>query len=435
MIRGLTFLFLSVLAALPQKAAAGDAASVAARIAEASKSIVMIEAEMPSGRALRGAGFVYDSSGRIATAFHVVDGATTINLEFRDGRRATAVIAAKDAPFDLALLKANIPVIAPPLLIEPRAPEVGAPVLAVGNPFGHGFSVSSGIVSGHDRTYDPLSPHGFLQHDAALNPGSSGGPLLDAHNRVIGINAAIPNGRRSDVGVGFAIPGAVAARVLARLSTTGALRHGYLGARLRLLDPALARALGEGAGTVAIEEVEEGGPAQRAGARPGDILRRIDGKPLRDLRQVSEAVAGSEPGAIVVLQGVRNGQSLRLEVTLGEREEPAPPSLPAASVTPIETGLVLATGGDAVVKSLEAESPAAAAGIRAGDMILAIGRWQVANAQEARMALEKRGAGDLALLIRRAGLGTRYVVLSGRQDALSGSALEGNREIETSLPF
>jgi S1-C subfamily serine protease len=432
MFKRLAFLFLPMLLAMPQATQARDAA----RIAEASRSIVMIEAEMPAGRALRGAGFVYDSSGRIATAFHVVEGATTINLQFRDGRRATAVVAAKDAPFDLALLKANTPVIAPPLLIEPRAPEIGAPVLAVGNPFGHSFSVSSGILSGHDRTYDPLSPHGFLQHDAALNPGSSGGPLLDAQNRVIGINAAIPNGRRSDVGVGFAIPGAVAARVLARLATAGALRHGYLGARLRLLDPALARALGETAGAVAIEEVEEGGAAQRAGARPGDILRRIDGKPLRDLRQVSEAVAGSEPGVIVVLQGVRNGQSLRLEVTLGEREELAAPSMPPpAAAALLETGIVIAAGGDAVVKSLTDDSPAAAAGIKAGDMILAIGGQQIASAKEARMALDKHGAGDLALLIRRAGLGARYVVVSGRQDALSGSALEGNREIETSLPF
>ncbi len=403
-------------------------------IEEASKSIVMIEAKSPSGRSLRGAGFVYDSEGRIATAFHVVDGAAVITVEFRDGRKATAHVLAKDGPFDLALLRADAPVNAAPLQLEASTPDIGARVIAIGNPFGHGFSVSAGIVSGHDRTYDPATPHGFLQHDAALNPGSSGGPLLDEHTRVVGINATIPNGRRSDVGVGFAIPGAVATRILARLAAKGAIRHGHLGARLRLVDTELAGALGSPEGAIAIEEIEEGGPAQRAGARPGDILHKIDGKALTGLRQVAEAVVGGEPGRLVVLQGLRNRQSLRLEIALGEM--PAQPE-PRASVVslPADKGIVFAGGDNAVVKSIAPDSPGAAAGLKAGDTILAVGSNPVSNAKEAVAVLHAHTGASLALLVKRSGLGARYVVLTGKADAFSSSPLEGNREIETSLPF
>ena len=214
---------------------ASHAGAIAQSVADLSRvmpSIVMIEA-VSAGRVTHGAGFVYGPEGAIASVFHVVDGAEQIILRYADGRSSTASLTAWDSPYDLALLRPDTPAPGAALPLARTSPMVGTSVVAVGNPFGHGFSVTAGIVSGHDRTVDALTPHGFLQHDAALNPGSSGGPLLTPAGEIAGINAAIPNGRRTDVGAGFAIPVETARAILDMLLKGEKPRHGFLGARLR----------------------------------------------------------------------------------------------------------------------------------------------------------------------------------------------------------
>lgn len=426
--------FAAATAASFAAAEGGPVAGLPALIARASPSIVMIEAALPGGRVTRGAGFVANDRGGIATAFHVVAGAASILLRLSDGRAVTAKMTAGDEPFDIALLETDSPIGAPPLKITGAEPLPGDAVFAVGYPFGHAFSVTAGIVSGLDRSHDPMAPHGFLQHDAALNPGSSGGPLLDSRGGVIGINAAIPNGRRSDVGAGFAIPGGVAARVLNALERDGAIAHGRIGARLRMIDPALAAALGRGAGGAAIEEIERGGPADKAGARAGDLIFTIAGGPIDNLRRVSQAVSGGSPGETVRLTGSRGGIAVSLDIILAEAVTAREPVASTAAARPApDFGLEL-EARRAVVQSIARLSPAAAAGLQKGDLIEAVGASPVTDAATARAALAAAG-GQAALLVRREGAGARYLIISRKSASQPRSPFDGNREAEGSASF
>ena len=407
---------------------------MAAMIAKVSASIVMIDAVDSGGRVVRGAGFIINTSGQIATAYHVVEAAASIRLMSADGRSSAARVASFDSPYDLAVLTADVPPAAPPLVLSSIALTPGVPVVAIGYPFGHAFSASAGIISGLDRTYDPLTPHGFLQHDAALNPGSSGGPLLDANGQVVGINAAIPNGRRSDVGVGFAIPATIAQRVLKALLDKGELQHGYLGARLRIIDHALASAMGRNPGGAAIEEVEKDGPADKAGLRPGDLIAAMNGRPIGDLRRVAEAVTGGEPGDSLVLEGVRSLSPLKLTISLGRTQAHGPSRLTMSAASMRTSGIEFANINAPVIKSVVPQSPAGIAGLKKGDEVLAVGARNVASASDARQAMDQT-KGPLALLIRRPPGGARYVALAGPRAGPSGSPFAGNREAEGSLPF
>lgn len=430
------FAFAATLLAPLASVAADSPSDFSAQVRQASPSVVMIEAVNSSGRNVRGAGFIFDSKGRIATAFHVVENATAIHLHFSDGRKAAGQLTAHDVPHDLALLTADAPVLSPPLRIAALAPAPGAPVVAIGFPFGHAFSVSAGVVSGLDRTYDQQTPHGFLQHDAALNPGSSGGPLLDVHGEVIGINTAIPNGRRSDVGVGFAIPGNVVSRVLAALDRDGAIKHGFIGARLRVIDHALAAALQRKAGGAIVEETDADGPAQKAGLRAGDIVVAVDGRHVESLRQISEAVTGGAPGATIAFSALRDGAPLVANIVLGAQQTtPAVAHAREGDPSLLNTGIEFAGSAPVTIKSVAPASPAASVGLRRGDAILAIGNKTIADASEAHAALAAIRSQRIALLVRRASMGSRYVIIGGATEGLAGSPLNGNREAEGSLPF
>jgi putative serine protease PepD len=266
-----------------------------------------------------GSGIVVDRKGHVLTADHVVAGSSSVTVTFANGRTRKARVVGHDATTDLAVLAVDASALSlhPLALGDSAALQVGDPVAAIGDPFGYRRSMSAGIVSGLDRTIQGLN--GFsvahaVQTDAAIDPGNSGGPLVDSRGRVIGIVDQIATGNSgadSSTGVGFAISSNVARAELGALERGAAPAHAYLGVET-------APSAGPGGGTaVAVVAVQGGGPAARAGLHAGDIVEELDGRPLRGVNDLIASVASHRPGQAVTL-GVRRGaRHLRLRVVLG----------------------------------------------------------------------------------------------------------------------
>jgi S1-C subfamily serine protease len=269
-----------------------------------------------------GAGFVLDEEGLILTNAHVVDGATAIDVTFSDERTVAATALGKDPDTDLALLRVDPEGLdlRPLALGDSDSVEVGDPTVAIGNPFGLERTLTTGVVSALQRRL--TAPNGFtienvIQTDAALNPGNSGGPLLDASGRVIGVNSQIATGDDGggSVGIGFAVPVNTAKEVIPQLEATGHVARAYLGVEG-------SAALGGG---VLISRVQPGSPAQAAGVRSGELLTRLDGQEVGSMEDVSDVLEANEPDDVVPLELENGGQRRLLRVTLADR----PPALPA----------------------------------------------------------------------------------------------------------
>ncbi len=272
-----------------------------------------------------GSGVIVAPEGYLLTNHHVVDGASEIEVQLTDGRSTTARVVGSDPETDIAVLKIDLPGALPVMRLgDVRALRVGDPVLAIGNPFNVGQTVTAGIVSALDRTGAGSQFQNFIQTDAAINPGNSGGALVDAGGALVGINTAIFSRSGGSMGIGFAVPVDTARSVMEQLIAGGEVKRGWIGVEPRELTPELAESLAlQAKSGVLIAGVLQNGPAAKAGLKPGDVVVQVGERPVRVASDLFAAVASLEPGkgAPVVVQ--RGKERLTIEVQVGNRSREA----------------------------------------------------------------------------------------------------------------
>ncbi len=268
-----------------------------------------------------GSGVIVSSAGYILTNYHVIRDADAIQVDLVDGRTAAARVVGVDPDTDLALLKIALAHLKPIHMGRSNDLRVGDVVLAIGDPYGVGQTVTQGIVSALGRSQLGLSTfENFIQTDAAINPGNSGGALVNTRGQLVGINTALFSPSGGSNGIGFAIPVNLARGVMKQLITYGRVRRGYLGVEPQDITPQLAQAFQlKSTDGFIITSVARGGPADKAGLVPGDVIETIDGTPVDNSRDALNRIAGKPPGTLVVLGGVRRGKSFRVKVRVAER--------------------------------------------------------------------------------------------------------------------
>lgn len=266
-----------------------------------------------------GSGVIVSGKGYILTNNHVVRDADQIVVLLHDGREARATVVGIDAATDLAVLKIDLSNLTPVGIGNPQEAKVGDVVLAIGNPFGVGQSVSQGIVSATGRGLGLNTFENFLQTDAAINPGNSGGALIDTYGNLLGINSAILN-ENSSVGIGFAIPADTAVRVMEDIIKHGRVIRGWLGVQAQQLAPDVAAKLGlDPPRGLIITDIHINGPAHLAGLLPGDIITHINGQLVGDGRQGTNIIADLKPGDSIHVDVVRNGEKISVTTVAGTR--------------------------------------------------------------------------------------------------------------------
>ena len=379
-----------------------------------------------------GSGFVISEDGYIVTNNHVIEGADEIQIEFFGGTKLDAKLVGTDPKTDIALLKVESDKPLPFVTFgNSDTMRVGDWVMAMGNPLGQGFSVSAGIVSARNRelsgTYDD-----YLQTDAAINRGNSGGPLFNMAGEVIGVNTAILSPNGGSIGIGFSMASNVVTKVVTQLKEFGETRRGWLGVKIQDVTDDMAEAMGlakaEGA---MVSEVPEG-PAKEAGILAGDVITSFDGGEVKDTRDLVRRVADAPVGEAVRVTVLRGGKSETLLVTLGRRELAEGEAIPAAvtksqevekqllgmTVTPLTAELTTEMGlssGSAglVVKDIDEAGPAYDKGLRTGDLIVEAGQQPVTSIEdlETRISEAKDGGRKSVLLLIRRGAEPRFVAL------------------------
>ncbi len=271
-----------------------------------------------------GSGVIISPEGYILTNHHVIEAADEIEIALADGRKAPARTVGTDPETDLAVLKIDLAELPSITFGQPDKLSVGDVVLAIGNPFGVGQTVTMGIVSALGRSHLGISTfENFIQTDAAINPGNSGGALVDAAGNLIGINSAIYSRTGGSLGIGFAIPADLARAVLEQIVRTGSVTRGWIGVEVQDLSPELAESfrLANTNGTL-IAGVQRGGPAEKAGIKPGDILVAVESKPVTDSNSMLNLIAALQPGRSARLTIMRNRQSMDVTVNVGKRPRP-----------------------------------------------------------------------------------------------------------------
>src|SRR5271169_305351 len=282
----------------------------------------------PQQNSSLGSGVIVSKDGYILTNHHVIESADQIEVALSDGRHTKGHVIGSDPETDLAVIKIDLPGGGLPAITFGHSEQahVGDIVLAVGNPFGVGQTVTMGIVSALKRNHLGLNTfENFIQTDAAINPGNSGGALVDVNGNLIGINSAIYSPNGGSLGIGFAIPVSTAKKIMEQIIQTGSVTRGWIGVAVQDLTPELAESfkLGEIQG-VLISEVVRGGPADKAGVKPGDILTMISDKALTDSNTMLEVISAIPPGETVPLKLLRNQSEKVVQVKVGKRPKPKP---------------------------------------------------------------------------------------------------------------
>lgn len=268
-----------------------------------------------------GSGVLVSPQGYILTNNHVVEAAAEIEVALADGRKGVARLVGTDPETDLAVIKVDMPNLPSIALAQIDHAKVGDVVLAIGNPFGVGQTVTMGIISALGRNHLGINTfENFIQTDAAINPGNSGGALVDASGNLLGINTAIYSRSGGSLGIGFAIPVTTVKTVMEEIIKTGQVTRGWIGVEPQDITPELAEnfGLGEKSGTI-IAGVLKGGPADKAGMRPGDILVAVNGKPIANTTEMLNSIAQLPPGKAATMTVLRKRHETDLEITVGKR--------------------------------------------------------------------------------------------------------------------
>ena len=389
----------------------------------------------PSRVASLGSGFIVDPSGLIVTNNHVIANAEQITVTLSDDTTLHAEVIGRDAVTDLALLK-----------VEPKAPlpaaswgdstkaRVGDWVLAIGNPFGLGGTVTSGIISATARDIHSGPYDDFLQTDASINRGNSGGPMFNLSGEVIGINTAIFSPSGGSIGIGFAIPSAFARPIIDQLKATGKVERGWIGARIQPVTDDIAESVGlDKSRGAMIGAIDAASPAAQAKLQPGDVILAFDGKPIERSRQLPRLVADTAPETVVKLSVWRDGKDQEVEIKVAalnpnrpappppEPEKPKPP--PSIDVLGLKLTKLTAelrkqfslpeTAKGVVITEVPQNSPGAAQGLRPGDLVVAVGHDAVRSLEEMQQkvaAAKKSGRKNALLRVEREG-NTRFIAL------------------------
>jgi serine protease Do len=383
--------------------------------------------QIPNQHAL-GSGVIVSPNGYILTNNHVIENAKDIQVALSDGRSFTAKLMGTDPQTDVALLKIEADSLPVLTLADSDAVEIGDVVLAIGNPFGIGQTVTEGIVSAKDRRTDGDKDEDFIQTDAAINPGNSGGALVDTQGRLVGINTSILSRTGGNQGIGFAVPSNLCRWVMDSLVKDGKVTRGFLGVVIQELTPDLAKAfkVNRSVGAL-ISEVSPNGPADAAGLRNGDVVVQYDNKPVESAMQLKLRVAETSPGTNVPVQVDRAGETKTVNVEVKERagttvaQNNTPKNSEQGSLNGVTVGdLSQALRSElklpnsvqgAVIEEVDPSSPSYEAGLREGDVITEINHRPVKSAQEAVDATSGKPNGATLVKLYRNG-SSRYVAVN-----------------------
>jgi len=373
-----------------------------------------------------GSGFFISADGYAVTNNHVVDHAKSVQVTADDGTVYPAKVVGTDPKTDLALIKVDGNKDFPFVKFAEHSPKVGDWVVAVGNPFGLGGTVTAGIVSARGRDIGAGPYDDYVQIDAPINKGNSGGPAFDVNGNVIGVNTAIFSPSGGSVGIGFDIPADTAKMVVAQLKEKGHVTRGWLGVQIQPVTSDIADSLGlkKAAGAM-VDEPQSGSPAAKAGIKSGDVITAVNGVQVKDARELARTIGMMAPDTSIKLDVVRDGEPRSITATLAEvpNEQQAKTDNDSAQPTSgvPHLGLQVAPASEVsgagdkgvVITAVEPDGPAAEQGFRSGNIILEVGGKPVANAGDVRKALsEAKSQGKHQVLIRaKMGDSTRFVAL------------------------
>ena len=365
-----------------------------------------------------GSGFVLTPDGYVVTNNHVVQDAAEVSVSFDGGEKFDATVIGTDPKTDLALLKIKSEKTFPNVNFAKTEAKVGDWVMAVGNPFGLGGTVTSGIISARGRDIGSGPYDDFLQIDASINKGNSGGPTFNLEGEVIGINTAIFSPSGGSVGIGFAIPASTAATVIDSLKTNRKVIRGWLGVQIQPVTADIAESMGlENAQGALISDLTAGSPALKAGLQTGDTILKVKGKSISDARDLAKVIAQIAPGEKIELAIIRDGKPQSISVILDAM--PSDPKMASAGGDePKQNGLTdygievapADDGAGVKVTKVDPNSTAAEKGVKEGDVILEVAGTQVNDAGGVATALQS-ATGKKVLMLVRSGEGQRFVVL------------------------
>jgi serine protease Do len=374
-----------------------------------------------------GSGFFISADGYAVTNNHVVDHANSVEVTTDDGNTYTAKVIGTDPKTDLALIKVDGKSDFAFANFATDRPRVGDWVVAVGNPYGLGGTVTAGIISAEGRDIGSGPYDNYIQIDAPINKGNSGGPTFDNNGNVVGVNTAIYSPSGGSVGIGFDIPASTAKMVVAQLKDKGVVTRSYIGVQVQPVSAGIAESLGlKNAAGALVDEAKADTPAAKAGIQPGDVITAVNGNAVKDSRTLAREISAMAPGSTVKLDILRKGEQKSVDVALApmpndrkqasteDRDDGSMRSTPRLGLSVAPASDVAGAGGKGVVvTAVDPEGPAAENGVQSGDVILDVGGKSVGSVGELRSALsEAKSAGKHSVLMRiKSADNTRYLAM------------------------
>jgi serine protease Do len=375
-----------------------------------------------------GSGFFISADGYAVTNNHVVDHASSVEVTTDDGKTYTAKVIGTDPKTDLALIKVDGRNDFAYVNFETQRPRIGDWVIAVGNPYGLGGTVTAGIVSAEGRDIGSGPYDNYLQIDAPINKGNSGGPTFDTNGNVVGVNTAIYSPSGGSIGIGFDVPAATVKDVIAQLKDKGVVTRGWLGVQVQPVTAGIADSLGmkDAAGAL-VAEAQPDTPAAKAGIQPGDVITAVNGTAIKDSRSLAREISAMGPGSSAKLDILRKGESKTITVTLatmpnqpekqanaGQQDKGSMSGAPRLGLSVAPASEVAGAGNKGIViTAVDPDGPAAERGLKSGDVILDVAGKSVSNVSELRSALaDAKSSGKHDVLIRiKTADNTRFVAV------------------------